>query len=115
MSELSEVVQPIIEYIHSIGGIALRINSGGIPVKGPNGKKYYFRGAPSGTSDIIAGIPFNGKLIFAAIECKLPGKKKSPRQAIFLETVRRSGGISITAYCKMDVILFLEKEGLVMT
>jgi hypothetical protein len=104
LSELTEVVNPIIEYITLRGGVAIRINSGAIPVEGK--KSRIFRGAPAGTSDIIGC--WHGR--FLAIECKLPGNKPTALQVEFLERIRTAGGIGMVAYSVNDVINILEEK-----
>jgi hypothetical protein len=103
VSELIQVVNPIIQYITMMGGIAIRINSGVIPVEGK--KTRMFRGAPAGTSDIIGC--WRGR--FLAIECKLTGNKPTALQLEFLERVQAAGGIGIVAYSIDDVIKVLEE------
>lgn len=100
MSE-QDLVNAIIEYIHLIGGVAIRINAGmRIIEDAESGKQRVFRGAPAGTSDIIACI--GGE--FHAIECKLQGNKPTEKQRMFLQRVDQAGGRAMVAYSLEDVI-----------
>jgi hypothetical protein len=107
MSEQTEVVNPIIQYLTMTGAIAIRINSGAMTIEGKNGPRM-FRGAPAGTSDIIAGIPVNGRLVFAAIECKVKGNRPTDLQYRFLQDVHQAGGLSVVAYSLDDVTIAIE-------
>lgn len=99
MSE-QDLVNAIIDYIVLRGGLATRINSGMRVIKGESGKSRVFKGAPAGTSDIIACIA--GR--YVAIECKLPGNKPTDKQTGFLRDVADAGGVTLCAYSLDDVI-----------
>jgi hypothetical protein len=99
-----DLVNSIIEYIQYRGGVATRINSGGIPKQGKDGSKYYVKLAPKGTSDIIAC--FEGR--YYAIECKLDYNKPTPEQLEFLKSVISAGGLAIIAYKLEDVISYFQ-------
>ncbi len=62
---------------------------------------------PKGVSDILGC--FEGKLL--AIEVKVPGRKPSLEQALFLYSVNQAGGIGFVAYSVEDVIENLGIEG----
>lgn len=98
MSE-QDLVNQIIEYLRLSGACAIRINSGVQVIQGAAGRRV-FRGAPAGTSDIIACV--NGR--FLAVECKLEGNKPTPAQSDFLDGIRQRGGLAIVAYSLEDVI-----------
>lgn len=98
MSE-QDLVNTIIEYVHTIGGVAIRINSGMRVIENDDGTRRAFRGAPTGTSDILACI--HGK--FYAIECKVGRNKATDAQRLFLERVAEAGGRAIIAYELEDV------------
>lgn len=88
MSEM-DLVNQIIDYITLTGGVAIRINAGMRIIEGEDGKRRAFRGAPKGTSDILACI--RGQ--FIAIECKDGRGKPTPEQLEFIERVRAAGGV----------------------
>lgn len=56
---------------------------------------------PKGTADIVGLIAPAGKLIM--IECKRPGGKQSPEQAVMQRVVTQYGGLYILAYSVADV------------
>jgi hypothetical protein len=99
-----DLVNDIVDLVNLSGGMALRINSGIIltddRMEGVNSRRRVFRGAPAGTSDIIA--LWNGK--FVAIECKLKGNKMTGLQTEFRDKVLAGGGAHILAYSLDDVI-----------
>lgn len=88
MSEM-DLVNQIIDYITLTGGVAIRINAGMRIIEGEDGKRRAFRGAPKGTSDILACI--RGR--YYAIECKDGRGKPTPEQIDFIERVREAGGV----------------------
>ena len=87
MSEM-DLVNQIIDYITLTGGVAIRINAGMRIIEGEGGKRRAFRGAPKGTSDILACI--SGQ--FIAIECKDGRGRPTPEQLEFIERVEAAGG-----------------------
>lgn len=93
----SDILKLVMIEASKLGCIVWRNNTGvlkdarGIPVK---------YGLCVGSSDLI-GITPNGK--FLAIEVKQPTKKLSPKQEIFIKTVRRMGGYAGVAYSPDDV------------
>lgn len=87
MSEM-DLVNQIIDYVTMTGGVAIRINAGVIFVDDGKGKRV-FRGAPKGTSDILACI--RGR--YYAIECKWGDNTATPEQIDFIERVRAAGGV----------------------
>ena len=93
----------IIELITRRGGIAIRINSGAIPIEGVS-KPYYFRGAKKGTSDIIA--LYKGR--FLAIEVKHGKNTASREQADFISEVRDKGGVGLCVWSIDTVISLLD-------
>lgn len=105
MSEM-EIVNAIIQYIQLLGGVAIRINSGMRVIQDSNGSTRAFRGAPAGTSDIVACLP-GGK--YAAIEVKTRRGKTTPAQDEFLQRVREAGGVGIVARSIEDVQAALEE------
>lgn len=109
----AQAQKAIIEALQAQGCIAIRVNSGQIVLRDPaSGEQRVVRGAKTGTSDVIAGVPIefdtaSGRrvtlLIFTAIECKALGKSPTGEQSEFLEDVRRRGGMSIVARSLDDV------------
>ena len=106
MSE-HETQNAIINLITLRGGVATRVNSGSAIFK-RDGVVNVIKGAAKGTADIIAGIPKNGQLLYAAIEVKHGKNKLTFEQAAFLENVRSLGGIGIVAYDVDDVMGLFE-------
>jgi len=68
-------------------------------------------GLCAGSSDIIGWRPVTvderllGATVaqFVAIECKARGRKPTPEQAQFLDTVTNAGGLAVVAYGRADV------------
>lgn len=95
-----DLVNAIIQLIQMRGGWVIRINSGMTVVEDVNGKKRMIRGAPAGTSDIIAC--YRSK--FVAIECKIGRNKMTVYQEDFMQQICRAGGLHVLAYSLDDVI-----------
>jgi VRR-NUC domain-containing protein len=55
----------------------------------------------AGVSDLIGCVPPVGR--FMAIEVKLPGKKLTRIQEVFLDDIRKAGGVAIMATSVDDV------------
>ena len=83
-----DTVNAIIQYIELMGGVATRVNSGVRFYEDNKGKRRAFRGAPKGTSDILACI--NG--LYWAIEVKDGKNTATPEQLEFIERVQAAGG-----------------------
>jgi hypothetical protein len=93
MSE-TDLVKAIVDLVTIRGGVPLRINSGVRVIPGENdGKDRVFRGAPAGTSDIIA--LYQG--VYLAIECKAGKNMPTPKQEEFLARVVEAGGVAVVA------------------
>ena len=88
-----EVQSTIIDLIRVRGGVATRVNSGSILTKRGD-KTYVVKLADKGTSDTIGC--YRGVALY--IEVKKPGKKPTPEQIAFLESVARAGGVGLLAY-----------------
>jgi hypothetical protein len=99
-----ELMRGIIDYLTYRGAVVVRVNSGGVPVEGKDGR-YFIRLAGKGTSDILACYQSH----FLAIECKVGDNTASAAQTQFLADVRRAGGIGIVAYSIEDVAKELER------
>lgn len=98
-----EVQKTILDYLKIETRVVwhARINSGLAKCQKCYTTIYNFKGAPAGTSDILA-LTNNGK--FFAIEVKKNKKSlASEEQVAFLKKVRKSGGIGIIAYDVQDV------------
>jgi len=90
MASTEKITQKsILEYIKSRGGVAVKINNGGI--RKPDGK--FIPPRQKGVSDILAC--YKGK--FIAIEVKDIGKKPSDNQVAFLDQVINAEGLAICA------------------
>jgi penicillin-binding protein-related factor A (putative recombinase) len=103
-----KVQKEILNYLKKMGVFCWRVNNIGIPdprCKGGWRKQNGYN--MLGMSDII-GI-YNGK--FLAIEVKAPGRIKnvSENQTIFLENVKKYGGISIIVDSCEKVVEELKK------
>lgn len=101
-----DLVNAIISLITLRGGVAIRVNSGMIPIDNGDGTRRVLRGAPAGTADIIAC--YRGR--FIAIECKIGRNKPTPLQVDFLERVSDAAGWAIVAYDVQTVIDILDVE-----
>ena len=104
----TELVKAIREYLGWRQAVTIRVNSGMKVIKSDEsgGKDRVFKGAESGTSDIIACV--GGR--YVAIEAKMPGNKPTRAQQDFLDSVRNFGGIAIVAYNLDDVDAGLDWE-----
>jgi hypothetical protein len=88
-----EIQGAIIDLIRARGGVVTRVNSGSIIVKRGD-KTYVVKLADEGTSDTIAVY----KSIALYIEVKKLGKKPTPDQIAFLESVAEADGVGLVAY-----------------
>lgn len=95
-----DLVNAILDWFHLHGAWAMRVNSGTQVLEDHQGKRRIFRGAPKGTSDILACWPGG---LFMAVECKMPGNTTTPAQDDFLATIRDIGGLAVVAYSIDDV------------
>lgn len=98
MSE-QDLVAAILQYLYLIGAVAVRINAGMQVIDDDAGNRHVMRGAPAGTSDILACY----KGTFLAIECKIGKNKPTQLQENFLQRVGEAGGIGLVAYSIDDV------------
>lgn len=100
----------LINYLNARGHFVWRNNSGvsksSYTTKSGISKVRMWRAGIKGGSDII-GISKDGR--FIAIECKSGYNKASELQSMFLDDIKRRGGIAILAYKFEDVS---EYEGL---
>ena len=109
MSEQA-LVNDVIAYIFSIGGWAMRVNSGTQVIKGELGTRV-FRGAPKGTADVI-GCLSNGR--FIAVECKIGSNTCSLEQTIFLDRIKEAGGLAFACWDNIDAVISeVQKAGIV--
>ena len=83
----SDILQLVRRKASQLGAIVWRNNVG--MLKNSQGQPVFY-GLCKGSSDLI-GI-FKGK--FLAIETKMPGKKPTPEQQKFIDTVNKEGGIA---------------------
>lgn len=95
----SEIQRAILDYLTSIGAVAIRVNSGVHIIQDSNGSTRAFHGAPAGTSDIIAC--YRGR--YVAIECKARRGKTTPAQEDFINRVIEAGGVAFVARSVDDV------------
>lgn len=99
-----DLVNQVIDYIQAIGGVAIRINAGTRVIREEGKKARVFRGAPAGTTDIIACV--RGQ--YVGIECKIGNNQPTEKQQRHMEEIQRAGGIAFPAWCLDDVIEVLE-------
>ena len=88
-----EIQSAIIDLIRARGGVVTRVNSGSLLVKRGN-KTYVVKLADEGTSDTIAVY----KSIALYVEVKKLGKRPTPDQIAFLESVAEADGVGLVAY-----------------
>lgn len=100
-----ELQNQIIEYLNYKWYFVWKNNTGSFPIES-NGKTRYFRGGKKGSSDIL-GIHKDGSGRMICIECKVGKNKTTPAQDIFLEEIRKRGGVAFVAYSLEDVIKIL--------
>lgn len=108
ISQEKIVQKQIINWLGYKDIYAIRINSGVIPIRGAGGAVRMFRGAPTGTPDIIGVRKKDGRMI--CVEVKGEGKKPSEAQLLMHETLRSYGAIVIVAYTLADVMKVIENE-----
>lgn len=100
----TEIQADILEALRALGHFAWRQNN--IPVPIIVGKERVFKGfrksLTPGIPDVMAVRKGDGR--FIAVEVKRPGKRPSEDQMIFLDQVRRKGGIAIVATSIDDVL-----------
>lgn len=93
-----DIQKECLSYLSLRGCIPIRINSGAMSGE-HNGKKWYMKfNSEEGCSDIICGVPKDGKLLFVAIEVKRPGNEPTPKQQSFLDRVASRGGIALCVH-----------------
>ena len=100
-----DLVNQVIEYIQAIGGVAIRINAGTRVIREEGKKARVFRGAPAGTTDIIACV--RGQ--YVGIECKIGNNQPTEKQKQHMEDVREAGGIAFAAWCLDDVMREIDR------
>lgn len=90
-----DIQKKIIDYITSIGGIAIKQNQIGIY-------------AQAGVPDLICCV--YGR--FVGIEVKKPGQKPKPLQWAFIDAIKRCHGIAFYATSVEDVKKMLEENNI---
>ena len=96
----SDLLHDILLAAPTFGARLFRNNVGTLRDVRGNYIKY---GLAIGSSDLIGWTKINGRAIFTAIECKLPGKRPTAQQQQFLDAVTAAGGIATVAYSVKDV------------
>jgi hypothetical protein len=92
----SHIQHSILDYLLYRRIFHYRNNTSGIPI-GQTGK---FRPSRSrGSADIIGCLKPSGRMF--AIEVKQPGKKATPEQQAFLDSINASGGLAFVA-CSIE-------------
>lgn len=92
----SEIQETILNWLEYQKGKFWRNNTGALNIE-----KRFIRFGLKGSSDIIGILP-DGR--FFACEVKRPGKKPTPDQKTFLETIAYWGGVACVAYSLEDVV-----------
>jgi len=93
------IIKAILEYLSYNNIFAWRNNAGAFPIES-NGKWRYFRAGFAGISDIIGILP-DGRML--CIEVKTKKGVVSFKQQLFLDTIKRSGGLAFVARSVEDV------------
>ena len=96
----SEILQQIRLAASKMGALVWRNNTG--MLRNERGHPVFY-GLCKGSSDLIG--MFKGR--FLALEVKMPGKKPTPEQQLFIDTVNKHGGIGavITDPAQLEGIL----------
>lgn len=84
----TDLVNACLELLAIRGIMAWRNNTGATKVAGR-----CIRFGHPGSADILGCLPPSGRLL--AVECKMPGGKLRPNQAVFLDSVRMAGGLAL--------------------
>lgn len=98
----SDILQMVRLEASKLGAIVWRNNQGAY--KDPKGYYVRYGVCNPGGSDLI-GI-FRGK--FLAIETKMPGKKPTAEQQLFIDIIKKSGGIAGVVTCIDDLVELLK-------
>mgnify|MGYP001559777725 CR=1 FL=1 len=96
----SHIQKAILDYLKLKGILCFKHRNVGI-YKKDTGKYIPLAYGEKGIADILGCTP-DGR--FIACEVKVPGKKPSPDQVVFLDKVKKQGGIAILAYSLDDVM-----------
>src|SRR5689334_4693365 len=97
----TDLVRQIIQYLNLRGHLVQRTQSGMVKVTNKYGKQHMMKFAQAGTSD-ITGCSKTGR--FIAVECKISPNKPTELQELYLEEIRKRGGIAFVAYDLDDVL-----------
>ena len=100
MVKESVLLRTILLAAPSLGARLMRNNVGTLRDIRGNYVKY---GLAIGSSDLVGWTVIDGRAIFTAVECKLPGKRPTAQQQQFLDAVTAAGGIAAVAYSVKDV------------
>ena len=98
----------IVEFLNYNGHYVWRQNAGMVEAVNKYGQKHRIQIGRKGVSDII-GVSKSGT--FIAIEVKLPERRRSVTafQAMFLDDIRKHGGISGVACSEEEALRIIEK------
>lgn len=96
----SGIQKTIIDYLHALGSVVIRVNGGAVRLPGVRPRLVRFNRTARGTcSDLL--VCYKG--LFFALEVKVPGKEATDGQSEFLEAVREAGGVGAVVTCTQDV------------
>lgn len=104
----TDIVRQCLELLQLRGIPAYRQNQGGMTAEYKGKARFIKFAGAKGISDIIGIVPPNGR--YLAVECKMPGKKPTEEQTLFLERIRSCGGLSVVVTSASELNDFLEKE-----
>jgi hypothetical protein len=104
----ADILKSCLAYLKVRGIFAWRANSGGT-MMGEGARKRFvrFNGAP-GCSDVVGVLP-GGRVL--ALEVKRPGGRPTGKQQLFLDTVRRLGGLALCVHSLEELVEDLERLG----
>jgi hypothetical protein len=103
------VVSACLDYLAARGIMAWRNNSGAVKLTRRDGKEGFVRFGKKGSADIIGVLP-GGR--FIAVECKTEKGRLSGEQTVFLENVKKAGGVAFVARSAYDVEKALKENGI---
>lgn len=98
-----EIQAAILDYLETIGAVAIRVNSGMQFIQDSNGGTRVFRGAKKGCPDIL--VCWRGR--FIGIEVKSRRGKVTSDQNEFHQTIIAAGGLVLVARTIADVESFI--------
>src|SRR5262245_40673979 len=105
----------VLDYLRLKGIFAWRSSNHAARRRDARGREFWAFSGLAGTSDILGVLgPLpdgtgGGRIL--CVEVKRPGGKLTPAQSIFLDTVRRLGGLSVVVESVGDLVAALKAAG----